>query len=52
LNLNPKTQARRRLIIYYNTTHGIPKLKKHVNVDHSNILKLFEEKMNNLSRKD
>jgi len=39
LNLNPKTQARRGLIIYYNTTHGIPKLKKHVNVNHFNIFK-------------
>jgi hypothetical protein len=35
LNLNPKTQARRRLIIY-TTTNGITTLIKHVNLDHFN----------------
>ncbi len=44
LNVNPKIQARKRLIIY-NTTNGIARLKKHVNLDHSNILKKFEEKL-------
>jgi hypothetical protein len=37
LNLNPKTQGRRGLIIY-NTTNGIITLKKHVNVDYSNLI--------------
>ncbi len=36
LNLNPKTQARRRLIIY-NITNGITTLIKDVNSDHFNI---------------
>jgi hypothetical protein len=42
LNLNPKTQVKKRLIIY-NTTNGIVALRKHVNVDHSNVLKRIEE---------
>jgi hypothetical protein len=45
LNVNPKTQARKGLIIY-NTTNGIVALKKHVNLDHSNIFKNFEKKKN------
>jgi hypothetical protein len=36
LNLNPKTQVRKGLIIY-NTFNGIIALRKHVNVDHFNI---------------
>jgi hypothetical protein len=43
LNLNPKTQARKGLIIY-NTTNGIIALKKHVNFDNCNILFYFEKK--------
>jgi hypothetical protein len=43
VNVNIKTQARKGLIIY-NTTNGIVTLKKHVNLDHSNISKKFEEK--------
>jgi hypothetical protein len=39
-NLNPKIQARRRLIIY-NTTNGIITLIKHVNLNHFNILNFF-----------
>jgi hypothetical protein len=45
LNLNPKTQARKWLIIY-NTINGIVALKKHVNSDHSNVLKKNEEEVN------
>jgi hypothetical protein len=40
LNVNPKIQARKGLIIY-NTTNGVATLKKHVNVNHFNILKKF-----------
>ncbi len=36
LHVNPKTQARKGLIIY-NTTNGIVALKKHVNSNHPNI---------------
>jgi hypothetical protein len=43
INVNINTQARKGLIIY-NTTNGIVTLKKHVNLDHFNILKKFEEK--------
>jgi hypothetical protein len=46
LNLNPKTQARRGLIIY-NTSSGIIALRKHVHVNHS-ICFLIEEEVNNL----
>jgi hypothetical protein len=45
LNVNPKIQARKRLIIY-NTTNGIAPLRKHVNLYHFNILKQFERKVN------
>ncbi len=34
-----KNSSKRGLIIYYNTTNRVPALRKHVNVDHSNILK-------------
>ncbi len=42
LNVNPKTQARKGLIIY-NAINGIATLRKHVNSDHFNVLKNFEE---------
>jgi hypothetical protein len=45
LNLNLKTQARKGLIIY-DTTNGIATLRKHVNTNHSNVLKRIEEEMN------
>jgi hypothetical protein len=45
LNVNPKTQAKKGLIIY-NTTNGIAPLRKHVNLNHSNILKQFEKEVN------
>jgi hypothetical protein len=45
LNLNPKTQARKWLIIY-NTINGIISLKKHVNPNHFNVLNFFEEEVN------
>jgi hypothetical protein len=45
LNLNPKTQARKGLIIY-DITNGIATLKKHVNTNHSNVLKKIKEEMN------
>jgi hypothetical protein len=35
LNLNPKIQARRRLIIH-NKINGIIALRKHINLNHSN----------------
>jgi hypothetical protein len=44
LNLNPKNQAKKRLIIY-NTTISIIVLKKHVNLDHCNIFKFFKKKL-------
>jgi hypothetical protein len=43
LNLNPKTQAKRRLIIY-NTTNGITTLIEYVNLDHFNISKILKKK--------
>ncbi len=48
LNLNPKTQARRRLIID-STTNGIITFIKHVNLDH---LIYFFEEVNSPLRKD
>ncbi len=33
-------------LIIYNTINGITALKKHVNLYHSNVLKLFEKEMN------
>jgi len=42
---NLKTEAKKGLIIY-STTNGIVTLKKHVNVDHSIIVKIFEEELN------
>jgi len=43
LNLNPKTQGRKGLIIY-DITNGIATLKKHVNTNHSNVLKKLKKK--------
>jgi hypothetical protein len=43
LNLNPKIQARKKIIIY-NTINGITTLKKHVNLNHSNLLINFKKK--------
>jgi hypothetical protein len=38
MNVNPKTQARKGLIIYANhTSNGLATLRKHVNLDHFNI---------------
>jgi hypothetical protein len=37
LNVNPKTQARKGLIIY-NSSNGIIALREHVDSDHPNIL--------------
>jgi len=48
LNLNPKTQARKGIIIY-NLINGIIALKKHVNLKHSNVLNFFEEEVSILS---
>jgi hypothetical protein len=45
LNLNKINQTRKGLIIY-NTIIGITALKRHVNLDHSNVLNFFEEEMN------
>jgi hypothetical protein len=44
--LNARTKKIKRLIIYYKT-YGIIVLKKHVDVNHSIIVKFFEEKINN-----
>ncbi len=51
LNVNPKTQAKKGLIIY-NSFNGIIALKKHVNSNHPNILKKFEKEINCLLRED
>jgi len=51
LNVNPKTQAKKGLIIY-NTTNGIAPLRKHVNLNHCNILKQFEKEVNFPLRED
>jgi hypothetical protein len=45
LNVNPKTRARKRVIIY-NSSNGINTLRKHVNSDHLNIFLKFKEKIN------
>jgi hypothetical protein len=51
LNVNPKTQARKGLIIY-NIINGIAPLRKHANLDHFNILKKFEREVNCLLKED
>jgi hypothetical protein len=38
---NPRTQFKKGLISYYKT-NGITSLKKHVDVDHGQISKIFE----------
>ncbi len=43
---NPRTKKRKGLITYYKT-YSIISLKKHVDVDHSIIVKFLEEKVNN-----
>jgi hypothetical protein len=43
LNLNPKTQAKKGLIIYINTIDGKSTLKNHVNVNQSIIFEIFEK---------
>jgi hypothetical protein len=48
---NPKTQARKGLIIY-NTTNGITTLKKKVNANDFIIAKMFEKEINNLVRRE
>jgi hypothetical protein len=45
LNVNPKIQTRKGLIIY-NSSYGIAALRKHVNSYRLNILQIFEEKNN------
>jgi len=50
LNLNPKTQARRRFIIY-NTISGIIALVKHVYLYHYNIY-IYSKEVNNLLKED
>jgi hypothetical protein len=42
LNVNPKTQAMKGVIIYY-TTNGIAALRKHVNSYHYNFFFKIEE---------
>ncbi len=42
IGINSRTQARKSLIFYYKT-NGITSLKKHVDVDHTIIAKMFEE---------
>ncbi len=44
--LNPGTKKRKGLITYYKTYH-INAHKKHVDIDHSIIVKKFEEEINN-----
>jgi hypothetical protein len=43
---NPKIKERKGSIIYYKT-YGITALKKHVDANHSIIVKKFEEEINN-----
>jgi hypothetical protein len=44
-NVNPKTQARKGLIIY-NSSYGIVASRKHITSDHPNKLKKFQEEIN------
>jgi hypothetical protein len=46
---NPRTQARKGLISYYET-NGITYLKKHVHVNHYLISKTFEKEVQNMMR--
>jgi hypothetical protein len=43
---NPRTKERKGLITYYKT-YGITALKKHVDANHSIIVKKFEQEINN-----
>ncbi len=51
LNVNPKTKARKGLVIH-NSSNGISTLKKHVNLDHPNIFLKFEKEINCPLRED
>jgi hypothetical protein len=44
---NPRTQLRRRLILYFKT-NGMTSLKEHVDVAHGLVAKAFENQVNNL----
>jgi len=48
--INSKTQTRKGLISYYKT-NGITSLKKHVDVKHIVIIKMFEEEVKSLPSK-
>jgi len=50
IGINSKTQARKGLISYYKT-NGITSLKKHVDVIHIIIVKMFEEEVNSLLKR-
>jgi hypothetical protein len=45
IGINSRTQTRKRLISYYKT-NGITFFKKHADVKHIVIVKMFEEKVN------
>lgn len=45
--MNPRTQARKRLISYFKTNGT---LNKHVDANHGLVVKVFEEKVKNLLR--
>ncbi len=47
IGINSRTQAKKGLISYYKK-NGITSLKKHVDVEHIVIAKLFEEEVNSL----
>jgi hypothetical protein len=47
IGIHPIIKARKWLISYYKT-NGITFILKHVDVDHSFIAQMFEEKVNNL----
>lgn len=44
---NPRTQLRRKLILYFKT-NGMTSLKNHVDADHGLVAKVFEKQVNNL----
>jgi hypothetical protein len=44
---NPKTQLRRKLILYFKT-NGMTSLKEHVDADHGLVAKVFEKQVNSL----
>jgi hypothetical protein len=51
LNVNPKTQTRKGLIVY-NSSNGIMALRKQINSYHLNIFLKFEKKINCPLRED